>query len=212
MTSPHGNGYNCYQHEWWAVYTRHQHEKTVVEHLSANGIETFLPVYQVVRQWKDRKKHLSLPLFPCYVFVRGSSERRVQVVSAPGVFSIVSVAGHPAPIPATQIDAIRLAVGSALRVEPHPFLRCGDWVRIKSGPLADVEGILVRKKGSYRLILSAELLQKSLAVEVDAFSVEPLARQSDGPHPPNFQAQALLQNHAGKWQELGHTGSGERLS
>src|SRR6267154_3262507 len=113
MTTAHANGYNCCQDGWWAVYTRHHHEKTVFEHLSANGIETFLPVYQVVRQWKDRKKHLSLPLFPCYVFVRGSSERRVQVVSAPGVFSIVSIAGHPAPIPTTQIDAIQLAVGSA---------------------------------------------------------------------------------------------------
>jgi transcription antitermination factor NusG len=212
MTTPHTNGYNSREHEWWAVYTRHQHEKTVGEHLSANGIETFLPVYQVVRQWKDRKKHLSLPLFPCYVFVRGSLERRVQVVSAPGVFSIVSIAGHPAPIPTTQIDAIRLAVGSSLLVEPHPFLHCGDWVRIKSGPLTDVEGILIRKKGAYRLILSAELLQKSLAVEVDAFSVEPLARQTDGPQPPRFQAQVLLQNHAVEWQELGHRGYGERLS
>jgi transcription antitermination factor NusG len=212
MTTPHANGYNSCEHEWWAVYTRHQHEKTVVEHLSTNGIETFLPVYQVVRQWKDRKKRLSLPLFPCYVFVRGSSERRVQVVSAPGVFSIVSIGGHPAPIPTTQIDAIRLAVGGSLHVEPHPFLHCGDWVRIKSGPLADVEGILIRKKGSYRLILSAELLQKSLAVEVDACSVEPLARQTDGPHPPNFQAQALLQKHASEWRELGHRGYGERLS
>lgn len=194
------------------MYTRHQHEKTVVENLSANGIETFLPVYQVVRQWKDRKKHLSLPLFPCYVFVRGNAERRVQVVCTPGVFSIVSIAGHPAAIPTAQIDAIRLAVGSSLRVEPHPFLRCGDWVRIKSGPLADVEGILIRKKGSYRLILSAELLQKSLAVEVDAFSVEPLIRQTDDSHPSNFRAQALVQNHTDEWQELGQRGYGERLS
>ncbi len=212
MTTPNVSGSNNCEHEWWAVYTRHQHEKTVVEHLSANGVETFLPVYQVVRQWKDRKKRLSLPLFPCYVFVRGSSERRVQVVSAPGVFSIVSIAGHPAPIPATQINAIRLAVGSSLHVEPHPFLRCGDWVRIKSGPLTDVEGILIRKKSSYRLILSAELLQQSLAVEVDAFSVEPLARQTDDPHRLTFQAQALVQNHAAGWQELAHREYGERLS
>jgi transcription antitermination factor NusG len=212
MTSPHANGYNGDQHEWWAVYTRHQHEKTVVENLSANGVETFLPVYQVVRQWKDRKKQLSIPLFPCYVFVRGSSERRVQVISAPGVYSIVSIAGHPAPIPTAQIDAIRRAVGSSLRVEPHPFLHCGDWVRIKSGPLTDVEGILIRKKGSYRLILSAELLQKSLAVEVDAFSVEALARQMGGSHSSNFRAQALAQNHTAAWQELGHREYGERLS
>ena len=212
MTSPYTSVYDSCEHEWWAVYTRHQHEKTVVENLSANGIETFLPVYQVVRQWKDRKKHLSLPLFPCYVFVRGNAERRVQVVCTPGVFSIVSIAGHPAAIPAAQIDAIRLAVGSSLHVEPHPFLRCGDWVRIKSGPLTDVEGILIRKKGSYRLILSAELLQKSLAVEIDAFSVEPLIRQTDDSHPPNLRPQALVQNHSDEWQKLGPRGYGERLS
>src|ERR1700740_613723 len=110
MTAPHANGYNSCEQEWWAVYTRHQHEKTVVEHLSANGIETFLPTYQVIRQWKDRKKHLSLPLFPCYLFVHATSERRMQVLSAPGVSSIVSVAGHPAPIPAIQIEAIQRAV------------------------------------------------------------------------------------------------------
>jgi transcription antitermination factor NusG len=212
MTSPHANGNSSGQHEWWAVYTRHQHEKSVVENLSANDIETFLPVYKVVRQWKDRRKQISLPLFPCYVFVCGSCERRTQVLSAPGVFSIVSVAGRPAPIPAAQIDAIRRAVGSSLHVEPHPFLHCGDWVRIKSGPLMDVEGVLIRKKGSYRLILSAELLQKSMAVEVDAFSVEPLVRQTDGTH-PCFRPQTLVQNHtAAGWQERDHREYGERLS
>jgi transcription antitermination factor NusG len=212
MTSPHANGHDGGQHEWWAVYTRHQHERTVVGNLTGNGVETFLPVYEAVRQWRDRKKHLSLPLFPCYVFVHGSSARRVQVLSTPGVSSIVSIAGHPAPIPVAEINAIRRAVESSLRVEPHPFLQCGDWVRIKSGPLTGVEGFLVRRKGSYRLIMSAELLQKSIAVEVDAFSVEPLARRRDGPRPSNFGAQALVQNHTAEWQELGHREYGERPS
>jgi transcription antitermination factor NusG len=181
MTDLGTNDSNAVPREWWAIYTRHQHEKTVAENFSRNGLEVFLPLYSVVRQWKDRKKHLSLPLFPCYVFLRGEFERRIQVLSTPGVHSIVMINGLPAPIPEVEIEAIRRAVESPLRVEPYPFLRRGDWVRIKSGPLADIEGILIRRKGSYRLILSAELLQKSIAIEVDSFSVEPLSRRAEVP-------------------------------
>jgi transcription antitermination factor NusG len=169
------------QVEWNAVYTRHQHERSVADSLAGNGFEVFLPTYDVIRQWTDRKKQLSLPLFPCYVFVRSNFERRLQVFTTPGVHFVVMFAGRPAPIPELEMEAIRKAVESRLRVEPHPFLRCGDWVRVTSGPLADVEGILVRKKGCYRLILSAELLGKSIAVEIDAFSVKPLPRRSTTP-------------------------------
>ena len=164
--------------EWYAVYTRHQHEKTVFERFSRAGFDAFLPTYQVARQWKDRIKQLSLPLFPCYVFLRGGLDRRLDVLSTPGVHSLVSFSGRPAPIPKTQVEAIRRVIENHLPVEPHPFLRCGDWVRVTSGPLADIEGILVRRKSSFRLILSAELLGKSIAVEVDAFNVEPLPHRA----------------------------------
>jgi transcription antitermination factor NusG len=162
---------------WYAVYTRHQHEKTVAESLSKNGIEVFLPQYGAVRKWKDRTKHLMLPLFPCYVFLRGGLDRRVKVLSTPGVHSFVGIAGHPSAIDELEIEAIRKAVTCDLRVEPFPFLRCGDRVRVKDGPLAGIEGILIRKKSSFRLILSAELLQKSVAVEVDGLGVEPLRQR-----------------------------------
>jgi len=119
-----------------------------------------------------------LPLFPCYVFLRGGLDRRVKILSTPGVYSIVGIAGQPAAIQEIEIEAIRKAVTSNLRVEPFPFLRCGDRVRVKAGPLMGIEGILIRKKGSFRLILSAELLQKSIAVEVDAFGVEPLPHRT----------------------------------
>jgi transcription antitermination factor NusG len=165
---------NCGQADWHAVYTRHQHEKSVAESLSNSGIEVFLPLYSSVRQWKDRKTNLLLPLFPCYVFLHGGLDRRVKVLSTPGVYSIVSSGGQPGAIQETEIEAIRRAVACGLRVEPYPFLRCGDRVRVKSGPIAGIEGILVRKKSDYRLILSTDLLQKSIAVEVDASSVEPL--------------------------------------
>ena len=164
--------------DWYAIYTRHHHEKTIAESLTKNGIEIFLPQYGAVRKWKDRTKHLLMPLFPCYVFLHGGLDRRVKVLSTPGVYSFVGIGGQPAPIQETEIEAIRKVITSDLRVEPYPFLRCGDRVRVKAGPLAGIEGILLRKKGSFRLILSAELLQKSIAVEVDAFSVEPLAHQT----------------------------------
>lgn len=211
MTSLRASYLQSDDHVWWAVYTRHQHERTVVQKLTENGFETFLPSYQAVRQWKDRKKCLLLPLFPCYVFVSGSSERRVQVLSTPGVFLIVSSGGHPARIPTQEIDDIRRAVGSSLRVEPHPFLRCGDWVRIKSGPLIDVEGILVRKKGSYRLILSAELLQKSFAVEVDALSVEPLPNRVTRAVGANMGTTHVFdRSHTSEWHALAGQEYGER--
>jgi transcription antitermination factor NusG len=159
--------------DWFAVYTRHQHEKSVAASLSRNGLEVFLPLYDVARQWKDRTKHLSLPLFPCYVFFRGGLERRTKILSTPGVQSIVTMAGLPAAIQKSEIDAVRRAVGSYLRIEPHPFLNCGDRVRVKAGPLEGIEGILIRIKNSFRLVLSAELLGKSIAVEVDDSSVEP---------------------------------------
>jgi len=170
---------NGEQLAWNAVYTRHQHEKHVADSLAGNGFEVFLPTYNVIRQWTDRKKQVSVPLFSCYVFVRSNFERRFRVVITPGVHSFVMFGGQPATIQDHEIDAIRKAVEGNFRVEPHPFLRCGDWVRVKSGPLTDVEGILIRKKGSYRLILSAELLGKSIAVEIDAFSVKPIPRPAN---------------------------------
>jgi transcription termination/antitermination protein NusG len=209
MTSLNSEKPNSKAEEWWAVYTRHQHEKTAVEHLSRKGLETFLPLYNAVRQWKDRKKHLSLPLFPCYAFVRCSPERGALVLGTPGVRSTISIAGRPVPIPESEINAVRRAVESSLGVEPHPFVRHGDWIRIKSGPLAGIEGILIRRKGSCRLILSAELLQKSIAVEVDARSVELLPRRAGGPLLSAARALAMARDRAADWQEMADREFGE---
>jgi transcription antitermination factor NusG len=160
--------------EWSAVYTRHQHEKSVANNFSRNGFEAFLPLYQVERQWKHRRKQLSLPLFPCYVFVRFQFGRHLHIISTPGVHFIVMDASRPAHISNAEIEAIRRAITHGHMVEPHLFLRCGELVRIKTGPLAGIEGILIRKKSSCRLVLSAQVLRQSIAVEVDAFNVEPL--------------------------------------
>jgi transcription antitermination factor NusG len=159
---------------WWAVYTRHQHEKTVAKMLSGKGLDVFLPLYESNRHWKDRNKQLSLPLFPCYLFVRGGHDRRLQVVTTPGVHMVLTNGDRIAMVPEAEIQAIRIAVGAAVHVAPHPFLECGQRVRVKRGPLEGVEGILARKGNHDRLILSVEMLAQSVGVEIDASDVEPV--------------------------------------
>ena len=157
---------------WYAAYTRYQHEKVVAEILTSKGFETFLPLYNATHRWKDRFKRLSLPLFPCYVFLRGPSRRRLEIVTTPGLHWLVGCAGRPSEIPAAEVEALRRAIEEGVKVEPYPFLNYGDLVRVKSGPLAGIEGILVRRKNRSRLVLSIELLQKSAMLEVDGFVVE----------------------------------------
>lgn len=165
---------------WWALYTRHQHEKAVADMLGVKGLEVFLPLYESIRRWKDRSKMLALPLFPCYVFVRAEVGRRVQVVSTPGVHMILSHGERTALVPEEEIEAIRRTVEGSFRVEPHPFLKCGERVRVTRGSLEGVEGILVRKKSLYRLVLSVNMLAQSVAVEIDAADVEPVTNSSAG--------------------------------
>ena len=158
--------------QWFAIHTRYQHEQQVNEHLGRKGFETFYPTCSRWRQWSDRKKKASQALFPGYLFVTEIANRRLQVVETPGVCGIVSVAGVPAPIPTTEIDAIRRAVTSRYPVEVHAYLNSGDHVQVVEGPLTGVNGILVRNEKSARLVLSVELLGRSVAVELDAQSVE----------------------------------------
>jgi transcription antitermination factor NusG len=187
---------------WWVLHTRHQHEKTVADQLCAKGFEVFLPLYESMRRWKDRNKLLVLPLFPCYVFLRGGFERRLQVVTTPGVHSILLAGERLATVPETEIDAIQRSLKGNLCIEPYPFLRCGERVRVVRGSLAGVEGMLVRKKSLYRLVLSVEMLAQSVAVEINAADVEPLnARSSSGtlaaaPEPQAALSRALRESRA----------------
>jgi transcription antitermination factor NusG len=162
--------------QWHALYTRHQHEKPIARILSSKGQDVFLPLYTTVRRWQDRTKQLRLPLFPCYVFIRGGLDRQLQILSTPGVVTIVGWAGHPAIIPDAQIEDVRRMVESSVRVEPYPYLKCGDCVRIRSGALQGLEGILVREKNLSRLIVSLEMLGRSVAVEVDISCLERIGR------------------------------------
>lgn len=167
---------------WYALYTKHQHEKTVARNLLCKGFETFLPLYATAHDWKDRTKILYAPLFPCYVFIKGAIERRLDILTTPGVHALVSNGGQPAEIPAAEIEGIRQVMGSGAHVEPYPFLKCGDWVRVRCGPLAGIHGVLVRIKTIYRLVLSVEMLGKAAAVEIDAVLTERLNEKSRGVH------------------------------
>ncbi len=157
---------------WYALYTRHQHEKVVANALATRGFAVFLPLSNVSHQWKDRKKQLSLPLFPCYVFLRTSLSQTIEILRTPGVYQFVSFSGVPAAIPAEEIEALQRATDGSVPVCAHPFLNCGDRVRVKQGPLAGVEGILIRHKNQCRLILSVEILKRSVAVEMEMNRVE----------------------------------------
>lgn len=172
---------------WSAVYTRHQHEKTVAEMLTMKGFEVFLPLYESVRRWKQRRKLLQMPLFPCYVFVRGAIARRLPVLTTPGVHMILCEGEKVATIPEEEIKAIRRTVDGNVRMEPHPFLKCGEQVRVIRGSLSGIEGILVRKKNAFRLVLSVSMLAQSVAVEVYAEDVEPVGKRTSDQLPPNRQ-------------------------
>jgi transcription antitermination factor NusG len=157
---------------WYALFTRHQHEKSVAFALSNKSYEVYLPLYRSVRRWQDRAKALWLPLFPCYVFIREGMDRQLQILTTPGLIHIVKWGGCPAIVPKSQLNAIRQIVECCPNVETHPYLQAGDRVRVKSGPLMGLEGILNRKKGVARLVISMEMLGRSAAVEIDVLNVE----------------------------------------
>jgi len=160
--------------EWLAIHTRYQHEHQVNELLTVKGFETFFPAFEKVHTWKDRKKKITHALFPGYLFVTNREDSRLPIVSTPGVCSIVSVAGVPVPINDVEIDAIRRATASPYAVRPHPYLKTGDHVCVRQGPLAGITGILARTEKVSRLVLTIELLGRAVAVEIESACVEPV--------------------------------------
>ncbi len=159
---------------WYAAYTCANHEKRVAAELQARAVEQFLPLYSSVRRWKDRRVNLELPLFPGYVFVRLALRDRLRVLQIPSVVRLVGFNGLPTALPDTEMEVLRSGLSERLRAEPHPFQTVGRRVRIKSGPFAGLEGILKRKKSNLRVVISLEIIQRSVAVDVDAADVLPL--------------------------------------
>jgi len=159
---------------WYAACTSPRHEKKVAQQMEGNRIQNFLPLYRSVRRWKDRRKQLDLPLFPGYIFVRFALKDRLQVLQLPGVIQLVGFSGKPAPLPDDEIESLRNGLTGNLRVEPHPYLQVGKQVRVHSGPMAGMEGILIRRKEKFRVVLSIHLIKRSMSVEVDESEVEPV--------------------------------------
>jgi transcriptional antiterminator NusG len=152
---------------WYAAYTSANREKRVVEQLGARGVSHFLPLYSSVRQWKDRRVTLQMPLFPGYVFVRMALCDRLQVQQIPGVAKLVGVSGLPTALPEEEIELVRMSLENGVRAEPHPFLTVGRRVRVINGPMAGLQGILRRRKGQARLVVSVEVIQRAMSVEID---------------------------------------------
>ena len=161
---------------WYAVQTRARHEKTVSYRLREKGVTTFLPTVTEVHRWSDRKKIVELPLFSCYLFVRlmPSNEDRQKVLRIDSVLGFAGDPGWGTPIPSEQIDAVRILVNEQLPYSCHPFLKAGQRVRIRSGALDGLEGILLARKGDRKLILSVDAMQRSLAIQIDGYDVEPI--------------------------------------
>jgi len=159
---------------WYAVYTIPCHEKRVAEQLSIRGVEFYLPLYRSTRRWKNRcKVTLELPLFPSYIFAHIAIGERLRVLESPGVLSIVGSRREATPLDDVEVESLQ--AGLRLRsAKPHPFLAVGEKARIRSGPLAGFEGVVVREKNRTCLVLTIDLIMKSVAVEVDVADLESL--------------------------------------
>ena len=160
--------------KWYALHTRPRHEKAVVQRLSERGVDTFLPTVTEVHRWSDRKKKIESPLFSCYVFAKFISNRmdRLRVLRVDGVLGLVGSRSEGTPIPDEQIDAVRTLLDGTQPWSSYPFLKIGQRVRIRSGALDGMEGILVSRNGSTTLVISVDAIQRSLAVRVEGYQVE----------------------------------------
>ena len=164
--------------EWFALKVRTKAEDSVCTVLRGKGYETFLPTFVSVRKYSDRLKKISAPLFPGYVFCKMDRNRRLPVLLTAGVEYAVGFGGRLEAIPAAEINAIEAVASSGLQLQPWPFLNAGDRVRIANGSMTGVEGILIRTHGVDRLVLSIEMLQRSISVEIERTWVRPISEGS----------------------------------
>jgi transcription antitermination factor NusG len=156
------------EYPWFALQVRTRHESGITNYLRGQGYESFLPLYKCRKRWSDRVKEVQTPLFPGYLFCRFDPQDRLPVMKIPGVMQIVGANRVPIPVDEVEISAIQTLVASGIPNQPWPFLQVGERVRIESGSLCGLEGILMDFKGTHRLVLSITLLQRSVAVEIDS--------------------------------------------
>ncbi len=160
---------------WFAVYTTSHHEKRVHGHLENRSLESYLPLYSEKHRWKNGcQVKVDLPLFPNYVFVHIAREQRVKVLQVPGILGIVSAGYEPIPMPDSELESLRSGLAH-YSCGPYPYLALGDRVRIQAGPMAGLEGVLVRNQNATRVVLSIDFIQRSVAVEVNPHDLERVA-------------------------------------
>jgi len=159
--------------KWYALAVKHQHERSAGEAFQSKGFETLVPLYRTTRRWSDRVRETDLPLFAGYVFCRFEYHDRVALLKTPGVWRIVGFGGTPTPIEDDEISAIQTMVESKVPIGPWPYLKPGDRVKVERGPLRGLEGTILREKDIQRLVISVELLRRSIAAEISPDAVIP---------------------------------------
>jgi transcription antitermination factor NusG len=166
---------------WYAISVRPRHEKVTSFLLTNKGLEVFNPVCRTHRRWSDRIKEVEVSLFPGYVFCRFGFERRMAVLTTPGITSIISAGREPAPVSDEEIAAVQNIVASGRHALPWPYLSVGRRVQVTGGCLEGLVGTVVRDKGVFRVVVNVELLQQSVAVEIDRCDLLP-AQSPARPH------------------------------
>lgn len=152
---------------WYGVRTKSNHEKVAAVSLENRGYEKYLPLYRKRTRWSDRVVETDQPLFPGYLFCRFDAKKRLPIVTTPGVVAVVGFGREPAPIAESEIHAIQAVLRSGLASEPCPFVAEGQHIRVSRGALEGLEGILLKKKSEWRMVVSVTMLQRSVSVEID---------------------------------------------
>ncbi|HYL97727.1 MAG TPA: UpxY family transcription antiterminator [Blastocatellia bacterium] len=184
---------NILEPRWFAVHTRSRHEKSASEQLRCREVETFLPLYQSTRRWRNGDHDVQLPLFPGYTFVRIHVKDRLHVLKVPGVVRLVGFNGTPIPLEDQEVEGLRCALASGVKAGPHPYLTVGRRVRITAGPLNGHEGILMRRKGKQRIVLSIDLIQRSILVDIESNALDPVQLRVGAVLPPRTGSALLSQ-------------------
>lgn len=188
----------CKEAAWYAVFTRSRQEKVAAATLASLGIAHFLPLLEEERKWTDRKKVIAMPLFPGYLFVRipRTAESQLAVRKVTGVVNFVGNHSGPLPVPASELESVRALLSRGSGCAPHPFLQAGDRVRVLRGALTGIEGTFIRRGGQSKLVISVEMIQRSVSVNVAASDVEAISQALTGP-PQSAHAVGKLPSSCG---------------
>lgn len=160
--------------QWYAGYTAARHEKRIAEHFVLRGITHFLPLYETIHRWNNGRHRVLLPLFPGYIFVRIALREKLRVLEVPGFVRLVGFNGLPCALPESDINKMMEALCDGVFAHPYPYLTVGTRVEIRNGPLRGITGILVRRRNKYRVVISIDLIMRSMVVDVEAGDVIPV--------------------------------------